>query len=204
MSTRGIYDDADLNKPIINTDDLERGAHRSYRTSNRPSEGGSHEAPVKLPSNASTDLFFTGLHWSVTDALMESMARQYGDTLEISFVEDKMNGKSKGICLIKFASPEQAYRAKLAVDGQQITEESTKTRCYFPSELPSAESMDTHGSYRGHGGFSRRERSIPPSFSTDMLDDKRHGKRPRDSYDDRYSKRTRRSRTPLDHRGGRY
>lgn len=83
----GIYDDADIGRSIE-----EEIYDRRIRE-----ESPIYEQPrIHLPSNASTDVYFVGLHWSVTDALMESMARHYGEPLEITFLEEKTNGKSKG------------------------------------------------------------------------------------------------------------
>jgi cold-inducible RNA-binding protein len=89
-----------------------------------------------LDTNATKCIIISGLHWYTTDVFMENLLNQYGKIVRCDFMEEKTNGKSKGMLCCEFATLEAACKAKNNLNGAQI-QGTTITADYLP-QYPSS------------------------------------------------------------------
>ncbi|KAL0481137.1 hypothetical protein AKO1_011197, partial [Acrasis kona] len=106
------------------------------------------------------------LTWWTTDAYMESLLCQFGKVISVWFIEEKINGKSKGVCFCQFDSVDAARMAKDKLMGTEVN--SRQIVVSYSSGAPTSRfagpantfsSNNERGNFQGYrggrGGSSR-------------------------------------------------
>jgi RNA recognition motif-containing protein len=62
-------------------------------------------------------VYIAQLQWWVTDEEIEAQCSAFGTVTGLKFIEDRTNGKSKGVVLVQFSDPESAARCKDQLHG---------------------------------------------------------------------------------------
>eukprot|EP00824_Muranothrix_gubernata_P014155 TRINITY_DN292_c0_g1_i1.p1 TRINITY_DN292_c0_g1~~TRINITY_DN292_c0_g1_i1.p1 ORF type:complete len:344 (-),score=57.76 TRINITY_DN292_c0_g1_i1:413-1396(-) len=78
--------------------------------------GGQQQTVPSDPTACS--LCLSNLTWYTTDQEVESLFTEFGKVRNMKFVEDRINGKSKGTVCVELASPEVAALARDALTGR--------------------------------------------------------------------------------------
>lgn len=64
-----------------------------------------------------SSVYIANLQWWTTDAEVERLCNAYGTVLNIQFLAERSNGKSKGVALVEFADNQGAVRCKEGLSG---------------------------------------------------------------------------------------
>lgn len=65
-------------------------------------------------------LFFGGLAWATTEAGLRAACEKYGEVEDVSIIQDRATGRSKGFGFVTFATDEGAARALEAMNGMVL------------------------------------------------------------------------------------
>lgn len=107
------------------------------------------------PPPASTKVYVGQLHWWIKDEDVENACATYGSLRELTFYEDKTNGKFKGYVLVDFETPEAAAACQRGMHGKQFDGKPCVVTC-AQKDTQTREGAD--GGAGGSGGAARRER----------------------------------------------
>eukprot|EP00803_Ostreobium_quekettii_P003485 evm.model.scf_39.14 EVM.evm.TU.scf_39.14 scf_39:141981-144356(+) len=80
-----------------------------------PSSGDGSSGP--RPGSA---VYIANLQWWTTDADVEKLCSAFGQVVSTKFLEERSNGKSKGVALVEFADPQVAMMCKEGLSGRNI------------------------------------------------------------------------------------
>ena len=64
-----------------------------------------------------SSVYIANLQWWTTDADVERLCSTYGPVVNINFLAERSNGKSKGVALVEFADNLAAARCKEGLSG---------------------------------------------------------------------------------------
>ena len=64
-----------------------------------------------------SSVYIANLQWWTTDADVERLCSTYGPVVNISFLAERSNGKSKGVALVEFSESQAAVRCKEGLSG---------------------------------------------------------------------------------------
>ncbi|MFA5748376.1 MAG: hypothetical protein WC872_04700 [Candidatus Absconditabacterales bacterium] len=81
-----------------------------------------------------TKLFVGGLNWTIRGRELKEFFEQYGEVIFARVKLDKDTGKSRGFGFVEFVNAEDAKKAQVAVDGQEIKGRAVKVD--FAKENP--------------------------------------------------------------------
>eukprot|EP01125_Pyxidicula_operculata_P019616 TRINITY_DN7121_c0_g1_i6.p1 TRINITY_DN7121_c0_g1~~TRINITY_DN7121_c0_g1_i6.p1 ORF type:complete len:333 (-),score=83.86 TRINITY_DN7121_c0_g1_i6:126-1124(-) len=79
-------------------------------------------------------VMLNGLNYWTTDRQVEEVMSEFGSIRKVRFYEDKLNGKSKGICYVIFHNPDSAVNASktltsnFVLDGKDVTLDLANSR----------------------------------------------------------------------------
>jgi len=114
---------------------------------------------------ATNTICIENLNWWTTDTFMENLLCRFGKVVNLWFVEEKTNGKSKGICFCQFDSVDAARMARdnlinQDINGKQvlISYSSGVPQSRFAGPPTAFAGGERQGSSRGggdKGGYSR-------------------------------------------------
>lgn len=108
-----------------------------------------------VPPSASTKVYVGQLHWWIKDEDVEQACASYGNVRDLTFYEDKSNGKFKGYVLVDFETPQAAAACQREMHGKQFDGKPCVVT-YAQSEAHSKEGVDSGAG--GSGGAVRKER----------------------------------------------
>ncbi len=72
------------------------------------------------PQEDRTKLFVGNLPYSTTQDELNELFSEFGETVEVKLITDRMTGRSRGIAFVKYASEEQATAAIEAMHGKEM------------------------------------------------------------------------------------
>uniref|UniRef100_A0A0D6R968 RRM domain-containing protein n=1 Tax=Araucaria cunninghamii TaxID=56994 RepID=A0A0D6R968_ARACU len=80
----------------------------------------SYSSPGGLGSfrTVTTKLFVSGLSRQTTDQGLQNAFSKFGQLLEARVVTDKVSGRSRGFAFVRYATEEEAFKAKEGMDGK--------------------------------------------------------------------------------------
>lgn len=113
------------------------------------------EPPRRVGSDdkeSSSAVYVANLRWWTTDAEVEATCSQYGKVVSLRFIEERFNGKSKGVCLVEFDNPDSAAKCKELLHGKEV--DGRPVVVTFPSQGYKLTSTKATGAGSGgRGGF---------------------------------------------------
>lgn len=71
-------------------------------------------------SSDASSVFITNLQWWTTDSELEQLCAAYGQVVNVRFIEDRSCGKSRGMAVVEFQSPESVGQCINGLSGQEI------------------------------------------------------------------------------------
>eukprot|EP01025_Chloroclados_australasicus_P016711 TRINITY_DN18497_c0_g1_i3.p1 TRINITY_DN18497_c0_g1~~TRINITY_DN18497_c0_g1_i3.p1 ORF type:complete len:380 (-),score=80.51 TRINITY_DN18497_c0_g1_i3:306-1277(-) len=80
---------------------------------------GSQSGGPGLPSQGAS-VYVANLSWWTTDEEIERICTEYGKVLEVTFFEEKANGKSKGVAQVQFSEAKAAMLCRDGLSGKMI------------------------------------------------------------------------------------
>ena len=102
----------------------------------------------------STRLFIGNLPFSATENDIQDLFSQQGGVVEVSLMQDRMTGRSRGFAFVTMESPDAAQAAIQALDGSDFQGRPLKVNEARPRE----ERPSFGGGGGGGGGGGYRER----------------------------------------------
>jgi cold-inducible RNA-binding protein len=99
---------------------------------------------------SSAKLYVGNLSYDTSEASLRTAFEAHGEVTSVNLITDRDTGRPKGFAFVEMASPEDAQKAKAALDGTQLDGRALKVDEAKPQE-PRA--PRTGG---GYGGGNRR------------------------------------------------
>eukprot|EP00210_Caulerpa_lentillifera_P004199 g4005.t1 len=112
-------------------------------------------ASIEVDSIGVTDratgsaVYIANLQWWTTDADVERLCSAYGPVVNIHFLAERSNGKSKGVALVEFTDSQAALRCKEGLSGFSIHGKN----CVVT--FPNQSFQRGYGTRGGYGGYER-------------------------------------------------
>jgi RNA recognition motif-containing protein len=78
------------------------------------------------PAEPNPKLFIGGLAWAATDEDLKAAFSPFGEVLEAMVARYDDTGRSKGFGFVKYATTEEATKAKEEMDGKEIAGRAAK------------------------------------------------------------------------------
>jgi len=72
---------------------------------------------IEAGEQVGSSVYVANLQWWTTDADVERLCSTYGDVVNINFLAERSNGKSKGVALLEFSDSQAAARCKEGLSG---------------------------------------------------------------------------------------
>jgi hypothetical protein len=85
-----------------------------------PSSGGGDFGGAGPPADAGGAVFVSNLQWWTTDAELEALCARFGAITGVRFIEDRACGKSRGMAVVEFETPEAAAACIAGLAGQDV------------------------------------------------------------------------------------
>jgi len=80
----------------------------------------------QTPAEPNPKLFIGGLAWAATDEDLKAAFSAFGEVVEAMVARYDDTGRSKGFGFVRFATTEEAQKAKDEMDGKDIAGRSVK------------------------------------------------------------------------------
>lgn len=80
-------------------------------------EGSSSHGDSIQAEKTGSSVYIANLQWWTTDADVERLCSTYGHVVNMNFLAERSNGKSKGVVLVEFADNQAAVRCKEGLHG---------------------------------------------------------------------------------------
>lgn len=121
--------------------------------------------PSGAPEGCS--VFVANLQWWTTDAELESLCSQYGTVTGVRFIEDRACGKSRGMAVVDFTTPQAVQACIDGMNGQDINGRPCRVNKQIPRPVhapgtggvvPSSAGAMMGGPPRGPPGMMGRGR----------------------------------------------
>ena len=80
-------------------------------------DSGGGEGSGGGPEGHESAVFIGNLQWWTTDVELETLCSEYGQVVNMRFIEDKACGKSRGMAVVEFADHESAARCVSGLSG---------------------------------------------------------------------------------------
>eukprot|EP01023_Acetabularia_acetabulum_P069014 TRINITY_DN989_c2_g1_i2.p1 TRINITY_DN989_c2_g1~~TRINITY_DN989_c2_g1_i2.p1 ORF type:complete len:330 (-),score=114.92 TRINITY_DN989_c2_g1_i2:116-1105(-) len=111
-------------------------------------------------------VYVANLSWWTTDEEIEKICTEYGQVQEVSFFEEKANGKSKGVAQVQFAEAKSAMLCRDGLSGKMINgracvvtfPQQSKPYGYNPNfkyDKRFSQFHEGRGAFGGRGGGGR-------------------------------------------------
>eukprot|EP01026_Neomeris_dumetosa_P057251 TRINITY_DN52652_c0_g1_i4.p1 TRINITY_DN52652_c0_g1~~TRINITY_DN52652_c0_g1_i4.p1 ORF type:complete len:208 (+),score=56.06 TRINITY_DN52652_c0_g1_i4:56-679(+) len=71
-------------------------------------------------SGQGMSVYIASLDWWTTDEEIETICKEYGTVQDVTFFEEKANGKSKGVAQVQFAEAKSAMLCRDGLSGKMI------------------------------------------------------------------------------------
>lgn len=112
---------------------------------------------LALGGDATSAVFVSNLQWWTTDAELESLCSEFGTVTGIKFIEDRSCGKSRGMAVVEFTSPESVPACIEGLNGRDINGRPCKVAKQVqqqqrPMGGPGRGMMGRGGGMMGRGG----------------------------------------------------
>jgi cold-inducible RNA-binding protein len=98
----------------------------------------------------SKKLYVGSLPYSVDDAQLNDLAKEFGEVLSAKVIQDKFSGQSKGFGFVEMANDDEAQKAIEGLDGREVGGRTLKVNEARPMTPRSG------GGGGGFGGGGRR------------------------------------------------
>jgi cold-inducible RNA-binding protein len=100
---------------------------------------------------SSAKLYVGNLGYDTSEASIRTLFAPHGDVVSVSLIIDRDSGRSKGFAFVEMGTPEEAEKAKAALDGTQLDGRALK----IDEAKPQAPREPRSGGYSGGGGGGR-------------------------------------------------
>ena len=77
-------------------------------------------------------VFITNLQWWTTDVDLEAVCSDYGQVVSIKFIEDRACGKSRGMAVVEFSTPQAAQACIDTMNGRDVDGRQCKVQRQMP------------------------------------------------------------------------
>ena len=102
-----------------------------------------------------TKLYVGNLSFNTTETDLQDLFAQAGAVSEVTLMQDKFTGKSRGFAFVELASPEEATKAVEMFNGKELQGRPLTVNVARPREERPRPSGGGGGGYRGGGGGGR-------------------------------------------------
>ena len=69
---------------------------------------------------SSAKLYVCNLSYDTSEASLTTLFTPHGDVVSVNLITDRDSGRSKGFAFVEMGTPEEAEKAKAALDGTQL------------------------------------------------------------------------------------
>jgi RNA recognition motif-containing protein len=97
---------------------------------------------------SSAKLYVGNLSYDTSEASLRTAFEAHGEVTSVNLIMDRDSGRPKGFAFVEMATPEDAQKAKAALDGTQLDGRALKVDEAKPQEPRAPRS----GGYGGGGG----------------------------------------------------
>ena len=96
---------------------------------------------------SSAKLYVGNLSYETSEASLRKAFQVHGEVTSVNLITDRDSGRAKGFAFVEMGTPEEAQKAKAALDGTQLNGRAIKVDEAKPQEPRAPRS----GSYGGGG-----------------------------------------------------
>lgn len=100
---------------------------------------------------SSSKLYVGNLSYSTTEASIRALFEAQGSVVSVNLITDRDSGRAKGFGFVEMGSPEEAQKAKDALDGTDLDGRSLKVDT-AKEQAPRAPRSGGYGGGGGGGG----------------------------------------------------
>ena len=100
----------------------------------------------------SAKLYVGNLSYETSEASIKTLFETHGEVASVNLITDRDTGRPKGFGFVEMGSPDEAQKAKTALDGTQLDGRALKVDV-AKEQAPRGPRPGGGGGYGGGGGF---------------------------------------------------
>ena len=104
---------------------------------------------------SSAKLYVGNLSYDTSEAGLRTLFARHGSVVSVNLITDRDSGRTKGFGFVEMGTPEEAQKAKAALDGTQLDGRALKVN-EAKEQVPRAPRSGGYGGGGYGGGGNRR------------------------------------------------
>jgi len=104
---------------------------------------------------SSAKLYVGNLSYDTSEASLRTLFAPHGEVISVTLITDRDSGRPKGFGFVEMGTPEEAQKAKAALDGSQLDGRAVKVD-EAKEQVPRAPRSGGYGGGGYGGGGNRR------------------------------------------------